>query len=58
MEKNYIKPGAMEYVMPMKFAKELLRLKKDKFLTNQQWLINYVNEECNLKYQCTKVTLV
>ena len=58
MEKEHIKPGAMEYVMPAKFAKELLRLKKDKSKTNQQWLIDFVNTEYNLKYHCTKVTLM
>lgn len=54
------KPGSVEYQMPKKFADELLKARKgsDKNMRPQDYLVKYVNEECGLLYNCTKVTTV
>lgn len=54
------KAGSVEYQMPKKFADELLKARKgsDKNMRPQDYLIKYVNEECGLLYNCTKVTTI
>jgi hypothetical protein len=61
MEKEKIlKPGAVDYQMPKEMAEELIKLsgKNKKHLNIQEYLIGYVNRECGLKNNCTKVTLI
>lgn len=38
----------IEYKMPKKFMQELLKQKKDRRLTNQQYLCKYVQENCGV----------
>lgn len=54
------KAGSVEYQMPKKFADELLKARKgsDKNMHPQEYLVKYVNEECGLLYNCTKVTII
>ena len=51
--------GGFEYVMPKAAAVDLLAEKKKRGIkgTPQQYLINYVNDECGLLYECKKVTI-
>ena len=63
IEKNggtTFKAGAVEYQMPQKFADELLKVRKgeEKNMRPQDFLVQYVNNECGLMYNCVKVTLV
>lgn len=54
------KPGEVEYQMPKKMAEGLLKSsgkKKGQFDT-QAFLIDYVNNECGLMRNCTKVIVV
>ena len=56
------KCGSVEYLIPSKLAEELIKqekkLHKGKLANPQQFLINYVNDNCGLLRTCTKVTLV
>lgn len=56
------KCGSVEYLIPSKLANALISQEKKKHkgkLANpQQFLINYVNDNCGLMRTCTKVTLV
>lgn len=54
------KPGAIEYQMPKKMADELLKARGplEKNMRPQDFLVNYVNEECGLLYNCVKVTII
>lgn len=58
-KEKLLKPGAVEYRMPEAMAEELIKLsgKSKKHLNVQEYLVNYVNRECGLKNNCTKVTL-
>lgn len=62
MDNNNIfnKAGAIEYQMSQKFADELLKSRKgqDKSMRPQDFLVQYVNEECGLLYNCVKVTTI
>ena len=60
MTTNIEKPGSVEYQMPEAFAKEILKMRKgsDKNMKPQDYLIKYVNEDCGLLYNCTKVTVI
>lgn len=60
METVFKKPGAIEYQMPQKFADELLKTRKgtEKNMRPQEFLVKYVNEECGLMYNCTRVTTI
>jgi hypothetical protein len=53
------KVGSVEYIMPKSFANELLKSRKnsEKNINPQDFLIQYVNDECGLLYKCTKVTI-
>ena len=50
------KPGSVEYIMPAAFAEQLLK-KAPKKVRPQDYLQQYVNEQCGLLYKCTKVTI-
>ena len=54
------KSGSVEYQMPKKFADELLKARKgqEKNMHPQDFLVKYVNDECGLLHNCTKVTTV
>ena len=52
-----MKVGNCEYLMNKKMATELLKLKKGN-QNNQDYLVDYVNEQCGLLRKCTKVTIV
>ena len=54
------KAGSVEYQMPKKMANELLKARKgsDKNMRPQDYLVKYVNEDCGLLYNCTKVTII
>lgn len=54
------KAGAVEYQMPKKFADELLKARKgqEKNMRPQDFLVQYVNDECGLLYNCVKVTII
>ncbi len=53
------KAGNVEYIMPKAMADELLKNRKgtDKNMRPQDYLVRYVNEQCGLLYNCTKVTI-
>lgn len=46
-----------EYTMSHDMAKELLKLKKNKKQSIQKFLCDYVNNEINPLYTCTKVLI-
>ena len=52
-----MKVGSIEYSMPDAMANELMKTRKgeEKKLNKQDFLIKYVNEECGLLRNCTKV---
>lgn len=50
------KAGAVEYIMPAAFAEQVLRSAPKK-VKPQDYLVQYVNEQCGLLYKCTKVTI-
>ena len=54
------KAGSVEYQMPQKFADELLKARKgqEKNMRPQDFLVQYVNDECGLLYNCVKVTTI
>lgn len=54
------KAGAVEYQMPKAQADELLKARKgsDKNLRPQDYLVKYVNEDCGLLYNCTRVITI
>ena len=54
------KVGSIEYQMARDMANELLSSRKgaDKNMQPQDFLIKYVNEECGLMYNCTRVILI
>ena len=54
------KAGAVEYQMSQKFADELLKARKgqEKNMRPQDFLVQYVNDECGLLYNCVKVTTI
>ena len=60
MKENFTKPGSVEYCMPKEMADNLIKLsgKSKKHLKIQEYLCDYVNKECGLKNNCTKVTLI
>jgi hypothetical protein len=49
--------GSVEYNMSKKFSDELLKARKgsEKNMPPQEFLVKYVNEQCGLLYNCTKV---
>lgn len=55
------KGGSVEYLIPTKLANALIaqekKMHKGKLADPQQFLINYVNDNCGLLRTCTKVTL-
>ncbi len=55
------KCGSVEYLIPSKLAKALIdqekKSHKGKLANPQQFLINYVNDNCGLLRTCTKVTI-
>lgn len=55
------KCGSVEYLIPTKLANALItqekKAHKGKLADPQQFLINYVNDNCSLMRTCTKVTL-
>ena len=57
---EHVKAGAVEYQMPQKFADELLKARKgqEKNMRPQDFLVQYVNDECGLLYNCVKVTTI
>ena len=57
---SHDKVGSVEYQMPKEFANELLKTRKgqDKNMRPQDFLVQYVNEECGLLYNCTRVTTI
>lgn len=57
MINEYGKCGSVEYQMSKKMADELLKSRKgsDRNMQPQDYLIKYVNEQCGLLYNCTKV---
>lgn len=48
---------SIEYKMPESVAKMLLKTRKDKKKNPQQWLCDYVNSECGILGNCTRVIL-
>lgn len=54
------KVGSIEYQMGKEMADELLKSRKgaDKNMQPQDFLIKYVNEECGLLYNCTRVIVI
>jgi len=52
--------GSVEYIMNSAMADEILKTRKgdDKKLRPQDYLIKYVNEDCGLLRNCTKVTVI
>ena len=56
----FVKPGAVEYQMSKEMAEELAAAsgKSKKRLNLQEYLVDYVNRECGLLRQCTKVSIV
>lgn len=51
------KCGNIEYKMPEKMAKEILKMYKSNKKHPQEILVDYVNEQYNLKYNCSRVIL-
>ena len=56
-ENVFVKSGKVEYKMPKKMAEDLVRAsgKDKKHLNVQDYLVEYVNRECGLLRQCTRV---
>lgn len=56
----YERVGSVEYIMNSAMADEILKTRKgdDKKLRPQDYLIKYVNEDCGLLRNCTKVTVI
>ena len=60
IDSEHVKAGAVEYQMPQKFADELLKARKgqEKNMRPQDFLVQYVNDECGLLYNGVKVTTI
>ena len=60
MEKEVQNSAVVEYQMSKLMADELARGsgKSKKHLNLQKYLIDYVNQECGLLRECTKVSIV
>lgn len=52
-----MKCGNIEYKMPEKMGKEIIKMYKSSKKNPQQILVDYVNEQYNLLYLCTRVIL-
>lgn len=52
-----MKCGNIEYKMPEKMAKEIIKMYKSSKKNPQQILVDYVNEQYNLLQLCTRVIL-
>ena len=54
------KVGSVEYIMNSLMADEILKTRKgdDKKMRPQDYLVKYVNEDCGLLRNCTKVTVI
>ena len=50
-----VKPGNVEYKMPKAMADAILKERTDKKMRPQEYLVNYVNEQFGLLYNCSKV---
>lgn len=49
------KAGSVEYTIPNALAQHILKTYKGPKKNKQQTLIDYVNSQMGLKYNCTKV---
>ena len=57
---EHCKVGSFEYQMPHEFASEILKNRKgqERNMRPQDFLVKYVNEECGLLYNCTRVITI
>lgn len=51
------KAGSVEYTMSNALAQHIIKTHKGPKKNKQQMLIDYVNNQMGLKYQCTKVLI-